>query len=334
MTHEELEEAVPLYAAGALNRTERQTLEAHLLSGCQSCHLALKEYQSTVALLPFGLSPVQAPKALKAKIMAARNPDPIGIENGKKEQHKSTLQPGEWMNHLIPPAPPVRLLSLPWALGFAALVAVTIGGYLVWMYSAQLSDDASRILTLEASLHEHSNKLTRLQRELVARDRAIADLQTALQSRMYEAAELRDQLIEREMDLETARAHFASGRGARIPQDELAQLMRQPHAKVVSFTGSDAARQASAMLIYDDRTQKAWLYSANLPECPNGTTYQLWAIDEKPKSLGTFHMTVGQTAHLLVRRMPDFARAKKFAISLEPSGGRPEPTGSIYLVSQ
>jgi len=28
MTHEELEEAVPLYAAGALERTERQALEA------------------------------------------------------------------------------------------------------------------------------------------------------------------------------------------------------------------------------------------------------------------------------------------------------------------
>lgn len=46
MTHDELEEAVPLYAAGALDRVERQALEAHLLSGCQSCRTALKDYQS------------------------------------------------------------------------------------------------------------------------------------------------------------------------------------------------------------------------------------------------------------------------------------------------
>ena len=51
MTHEELEEAVPLYATGALDRAERQALEAHLLSGCQSCHSALKEYQSVASLL-------------------------------------------------------------------------------------------------------------------------------------------------------------------------------------------------------------------------------------------------------------------------------------------
>ena len=74
MTHEELEESVPLYAAGALDRTERQALEAHLLSGCQPCHNALKEYQSVASVLSFGLSPIQAPRALKAKIMAATKP--------------------------------------------------------------------------------------------------------------------------------------------------------------------------------------------------------------------------------------------------------------------
>jgi anti-sigma-K factor RskA len=87
-------------------------------------------------------------------------------------------------------------------------------------------------------------------------------------------------------------------------------------------------------LLHDPQTQKVWLYTVNLPECPNGTAYQLWAIQDKPVSLGTFHMDTGESAHLLVKRHPDFARAKKFAISLEPSGGRPQPTGPIYLVSQ
>ena len=42
MTHEELEEAVPLYAIGALERSERQAIEAHLLSGCAACHGCLR----------------------------------------------------------------------------------------------------------------------------------------------------------------------------------------------------------------------------------------------------------------------------------------------------
>src|SRR5207253_846074 len=57
MTHDALEESVPLYAAGALDRIERQALEAHLLSGCASCHSALKDYQSVAALLPLALTP-------------------------------------------------------------------------------------------------------------------------------------------------------------------------------------------------------------------------------------------------------------------------------------
>src|SRR5512135_2501001 len=135
MTHEELEESVPLYAAGALDRAERQALEAHLLSGCASCHNALKEYQSAAALLPFVLSPMQAPRALKAKIMAARNPEPLAVENSAKEPLSPSLEPGEWLNHLFPPVAPARSLSHPWAIGFATLLVVSLGGYLTWTYS-------------------------------------------------------------------------------------------------------------------------------------------------------------------------------------------------------
>jgi hypothetical protein len=46
MTHQDLEDVIPLYAIGTLERTERQAIEAHLLSGCVPCHTALKEYQS------------------------------------------------------------------------------------------------------------------------------------------------------------------------------------------------------------------------------------------------------------------------------------------------
>jgi anti-sigma-K factor RskA len=63
-------------------------------------------------------------------------------------------------------------------------------------------------------------------------------------------------------------------------------------------------------------------------------TYQVWAIDQRPVSIGTFHMEAGETAHLLVKRLPDFDKAKMFAVSLEPSGGRPQPTGAIYLLGQ
>lgn len=334
MTHEELEEAVPLYAAGALDRAERQALEAHLLSGCQPCHNALKEYQSVASVLSFGLSPIQAPRALKAKIMAARHPDSLAIDNSVKEPGRPSLEPGEWMNHLFPPIVPARSFSLPWAIGFATLLIVGLGGYLVWTYTLRLSDDASKIRLLEGSLLEQTTKVANLQRDVSTRDRVLAELQVDAQRKANDAIELKSQLMEREVELDTARAQLSAVVRGKVPQDELAALLRQPDAKVVILSGSDMAKQASALLLYNPTTQKIWLYSAHLPECPRGTAYQLWAIDQRPVSVGTFHMDAGETSHLLVKRLPEFAKAKKFAVSLEPAGGRPQPTGPIYLIGE
>ena len=337
MTHEELQESVPLYAAGALDRIERQALEAHLLSGCASCHSALKDYQSIAALLPLSLSPIAPPRSLKATIMAGRNPAPIPAEAASKEPARPSLEPGEWMNHLFPPVAPARSLSLPWALGLATLLIVTVGGYFAWNFTAQRSVDTSNIQELEASLQEKSTKLADAHREVSDQAKALAELHNELQQRTNEATEAKEQLAQREAELEETRVQLSqqgSTRTVGTPQDELATLLRAPSAKAVSLTGSDMAKRAAGFLLYDSRSQKVWLYSMNLPESPAGTTYQLWAIHDKPISIGTFQMETGETAHLLVKKVPSFKDAKTFAVSLEPSGGRPQPTGPMYLLSR
>ncbi len=337
MTHEALEESVPLYAAGALDRIERQALEAHLLSGCASCHSALKDYQSAAALLPLSLSPIRPPRSLKATIMAGRNPEPIPAETAPIEPARPSLEPGEWINHLYPPVAPARSLSLPWALGLATLLIMSVGGYFVWNVSTQRSIDTSNIQQLEASLQEKSTKLADVHREVGDQAKALAELRSEIQQRMNEAVEAKEQLAQREAELEETRVQLSqrgSARTVEAPQDELATLLRIPNVKAVSLTGSELAKRAAGFLLYDSRTQKFWLYSVNLPECPAGTTYQLWAIHDKPMSIGTFQLDTGETAHLLVKKVVGFTNAKTFAVSLEPSGGRPQPTGPMYLLSR
>jgi anti-sigma-K factor RskA len=337
MTHEELEESVPLYAAGALDRIERQALEAHLLSGCASCHSALKDYQSVAALLPLSLSPTSPPRSLKATIMAGRNFAPLPAEAAPNEPARPSLEPGEWMNHLFPPIAPARSSSLPWALGLATLLIVSIGGYFAWNMSTQRSIDTSNIKQLETSIQEKSTMLADVQRVVANQAKALDELRNELQQRTNEAAEAKEQLAQREAELDEIRVQPSQQGGARTvgtPQDELATLLRIPNVKAVSLTGSEMAKRAAGFLLYDSRTQKLWLYSVNLPECPAGMTYQLWAIHDKPISIGTFQMDTGETAHLLVKKVLNFTDAKTFAVSLEPSGGRPEPTGPMYLLSR
>jgi len=337
MTHEELEESVPLYAAGALDRIERQALEAHLLSGCASCHNALKDYQSVAALLPLALSPTNPPRSLKATIMAGRNLAPIPAEAAPNEPARPSLEPGEWMNHLFPPVAPARSLSLPWALGLAALLIMAVGGYFAWNVSTQRSIDTSNIKQLETSLKEKSTMLADVHREVGNQAKALAELRNELQQRMNEAAESKEQLAQREAELDEIRVQLSQQGGARTvgtPQDELAALLRIPNVKAVSLTGSDMAKRAAGFLLYDSQTQKIWLYSVNLPECPAAMTYQLWAVYDKHISIGTFHMDRGETAHLLVKKVPSITYAKTFAVSLEPLGGSPQPTGPMYLLSR
>ena len=332
MTHDELEETVPLYAAGALDRAERQALEAHLLSGCQSCHSALKEYQSVASLLPFGLSPVQAPRALKSKVMAARgNPMVDGL---LKDAGRRSLEPGEWMNHLFPPIAPARSLTLPWVIGLGSVLFISIAGYFIWTYATQLADDAAKIQRLEATVQEQSANIAGLKRQLSLRERSLAELQVDAQRKANDALELKSQLMDREVELETTREQLMAVTRGKIPQDEFAALLRRPDAKVVSMAASDMGKGASGVLLYNPVTQKVWLYSANLPECPSGTAYQLWAIDQKPVSVGTFHIDAGEMAHLMVKRLPEFEKARKFAVSLEPAGGRSQLSGPIYLIGQ
>jgi anti-sigma-K factor RskA len=326
-----------LYAAGALDRVERQALEAHLLSGCASCHSALKDYQSTAALLPLALSPIKPPRSLKAKIMAERSPEPIPVQTIPSDQTKSSLDPGDWMDHLFPAEAPVQSPALPWALGVGLLLVMAVGGYFVWDVWTQRSNDTAKIQQLEAALQEKSTKLAGVDREVGDQSKALAELRNELQQRTTEAAEAKEQLTQRQIELEVTREQLSQRGSARTvptPQDEFAALLRTPTVKAVSLTGSDLAKQATGILLYDAHTQKIWFYSVNLPESPAGTTYQLWAVQDKPVSIGIFQMDPGDTAHLLVKKALNFTDAKTFAVSLEPAGGRPQPTGQMYLLSR
>ena len=336
MTHEELEETIPLYAVGALERGERQATEAHLLSGCASCHTALKEYQSAAAILPFGLTIASPPHKLKAKIMAAQT-TPLDQETTGQPSVKQGLGPGEWMNHLIPPETPIPTYSFGWIIGFVVAMVVAGGGFLAWTaYNTRMSEDTTRLAQLQDQAAAASSKLAALRRQIDERDKSLAETQEELRHRLSEIAELKDQLIQREAELEVAMAHLAQqgGQPIRTPQDELAFLLRTPNAKAIALTGTETAKHASGIFLYDTRTQKAWLYTLKLPESPNGMTYQVWAVSAQPVSIGTFQIAAGETSHLFVTPVPDFLSAKTFSVSLEPIGGRTYPTGPIYLFNQ
>lgn len=328
MMHEELEDAVPLYAVGALERTERQALEAHLLSGCPACHTALKEHQSVAVLLPFGLNLTHPPRVVKAKIMAARTPA-AAAESVTQPPNKPSLEPGEWMNHLFPPDEPAPASSFTWVAGVALLTLLAWGGYLTWNSYTRIAEDTTKLAQLQT-------ELDRARSTLAQREQSLNAIRDDLQRRTSEVAALKDQLIQREAELDDTQAQLAlrGGPPLRAPQDELGLLLRTPDVKAIPMAGTTMAEPAAGLLLFDARTKKAWLYAVNLPACPDGATYQVWAIYEKPLNVGIFQVGSGETSHLFVTPLPNFKNAKKFVVSLEPAGGRSELSGPVYLSTQ
>ena len=108
--------------------------------------------------------------------------------------------------------------------------------------------------------------------------------------------------------------------------------MAWPTVSSLSLAGLEQAKSAGAFLLYDQETKKAFFYAFNMPPLPAGKTYQLWAIVDKPVSAGTFEPDPGHKSRLLIRSIPPLESITKFAVSVEPQGGLPQPTGEIYLI--
>lgn len=200
MTHDDLADTVPLYAIGALEKTERQALEAHLLSGCMPCRTALKDYQAVAVALPFKLDIIPPPRSLKAKIMGARN-QTRPEETGPNASDKPGLEPGEWMRHLIPPSSPTAT-SFGWALGIVIFGVLALLMFLGWNTSALVTEDSRNLLELQTQVDAANAQLTTLQQQLKERDADLAQTREELRLRLEELAELKDLLIHREAELD------------------------------------------------------------------------------------------------------------------------------------
>lgn len=217
MTHNELEAAVPLYAVGALDRVERQALEAHLLSGCVPCRTRLKGYQSVAVTLPFGLTITTPPRTLKNRILSSRVCSPA-TESEIPSRSKPSLEPGEWMNHLFPPSSP-STTSFGWALGTVTFVVVVILLFFGWNSSTQVTEGMEKLARLQSQAEETGSKLVTLQQQLREREETLAQTREELQRRTAELAEVKDQLIQRDAELEelTLQLIQVRGRSVRTP---------------------------------------------------------------------------------------------------------------------
>ena len=113
---------------------------------------------------------------------------------------------------------------------------------------------------------------------------------------------------------------------------EFVELVTTPGARVSELEGLGQAAGATAKLAYD-HSGHVMLMASNLPDLPRGKAYQLWFIAGKnPPMPGQTFVPDEAGKSMLKDQMPREALGSEiFAITVEPAGGQPAPTGPIIL---
>ena len=138
---------------------------------------------------------------------------------------------------------------------------------------------------------------------------------------MLAAAQAREAALDRQLTALARSAEQARHATAVLRASDLAR---------VDLAGLAGAPVVSGRVLWS-ASQGLVFVAANLPALPPGRVYQLWVVAEKPLSAG---IVVPDAAGELsiVTREAVAVRPTRFALTQEPEGGRPAPTGPMLLV--
>jgi anti-sigma-K factor RskA len=167
---------------------------------------------------------------------------------------------------------------------------------------------------------------------LVAAAAAIvfAFLTGAFVSRRYEAQaqELRAQIRSQQAELARLEQQFRRTR-------DTISLVRSPGSRVIDLQGQDSYASSAARIFWDVRKGTWRLYADNLPPAGEGRTYQLWLITPSEKiSAGVFDPQKDEEPSGTVTIPKAAGQVVAAAVTPEPAGGSPQPTGSILLLGK
>lgn len=113
---------------------------------------------------------------------------------------------------------------------------------------------------------------------------------------------------------------------------EMAELVAAHDTIVVPLAAQKGQQPGSARVLYNSR-EGMMMYDGTLAPAPRDMAYQIWLLpmNGAPISAGWFTGWPDKPGHMMMK-LPEGIAAKAFAVTLEPAGGKPQPTGPMVLV--
>jgi len=113
---------------------------------------------------------------------------------------------------------------------------------------------------------------------------------------------------------------------------DVASLITARDTITVQLAPQPAMPHGAAHVMYNAKMGML-MYEGQMPPAPAAKSYQLWLFPAsgEPISCGVFNPVGGQPDHWMTK-LPTGIQARAFAVTLEPSGGVPQPSGPKVLV--
>jgi anti-sigma-K factor RskA len=178
-------------------------------------------------------------------------------------------------------------------------------------------------------------------RPLPARWLSLAAAVVAAAGLAWYAARLHERLQDLEVRLASAERRAITAetatRQARQAADraELAMaVLSAPDLARIELAGLAPAPRASARALWS-RNRGMVFTAANLPPAPTGRVYQVWVVTADARiSAGLLPSAPAGDSSAIFETPPDIAVPVAVAVTLEPAGGVPQPTGDMYLLGK
>lgn len=154
---------------------------------------------------------------------------------------------------------------------------------------------------------------------VAALHREIAGLQADVQS-----ANTRTRILE----LEATVAELEATR-----RDEVIAIATDPTVRSLTLAGQPLAPLGVGRALWNESGLMAFL-ATGLPPPPEGGAYHLWFVTPEADPVGAVSLIpdAGGSATVTLQ-IPEGVTPAAMAVTIEPAGGAPQPTGDVYLLS-
>ncbi|SHE77814.1 Anti-sigma-K factor RskA [Fodinibius roseus] len=118
-------------------------------------------------------------------------------------------------------------------------------------------------------------------------------------------------------------------------KEKMLAILESQGLEMVLMSGLEVNPDGYGKVIWDSENRRALLQVSNLPHVPPDKEYQLWIIqNNEPVSAGVFAVSDTSDTFFTFEETADARNdsASAFAITMEPKGGMPQPTGDMYLL--